>query len=426
MTARDASPHDAAARAVEWAARTSYGRLVAIVASRTRDIAAAEDALGDAFAAALAQWPTSGVPDNPDAWLVATARRRLADGRRRVAVRERAADAIRYAAEAVENVHPDSSGGLPDRRVDLLFACAHPAIDATLHTPLMLQAVLGLDAAVVARAFLASPAAMAQRLVRAKAKLRDAGVRFAVPEPEERASRVAAVLEAVYAAFGTAWSALDGADEHVDLAEEAIWLGRVLAAALPDDPEALGLLALMLYCHARRGARHDASGAYVPLDRQRAADWDAGMIAEAESLLMRAASLLRPGRFQTEAAIQSAHLAPAYGRPIDWHAIVALYDALLGFAPTVAAQVARVAAVGAAHGADAGLAAADRLDGAAVATYQPWWALRAHLLAARGHVPAAREAYARAAGLTEGEAARAFLLDRMRALPADSSGGPAH
>lgn len=415
---------DAAVRAVEQAARQSYGRLVAILASRTGDVAAAEDALGDAFAAALAAWPADGVPSRPDAWLVAAARRRLLDGRRRARVRDAAQSVLAYEADAamldaVSTADPDA---LPDRRLGLLFACTHPAIDITVRTPLMLQVVLGFDAAQTAAAFLTAPAAMAQRLVRAKRKLRDAGVPFEVPGGDALATRLGAVLEAIYGAFGAGWDAIAGGDAtRADLADEAIWLGRMVVHALPDEPEARALLALMLYCHARRDARCDAHGAYVPLDEQDASRWDAPMIGEAERLLSEAARAARPGRFQLEAALQSAHIAPAYGRPRDWRAIVALYDALSTHAPTAGVLVGRAAAHGEALGANAGLEALDAIaDGLAEGAhpYQPWWALRAHLLASVGRVDDAREAYGRAAGLTAQAAVRAFLLGRRDALQA--------
>lgn len=416
MTSNDAAAH----RAVELAVRTSYGRLVAVLSARSRDVAAAEDALSDALAAALAQWPHEGVPSNPEGWLVAAGHRRLSDARRRSAVRDAAADQIAYAATLVssdQHACGTEPSVFPDRRLDLLFACAHPAVDVTVRTPLMLQVVLGLDAAVIASAFLTPPATMAQRLVRAKRKLRDAGIPFDLPPSDALASRLGAVLDAIYAAFGAGWDAVTGSDAAATaLADEAIWLGRLVAEAMPDQPEARGLLALMLYCDARRDARRDAAGKYVPLAAQDPGTWSMEKIGEAEHTLAVAARLRSPGRYQIEAAIQSAHLAPAFGCAADPIAIAGLYDALIAFAPTVGAFVNRAAAVAEASGADAGLAACDALPANAVRSYQPWWALRAHLLARLGRPVEAHDAYERAAGLSQAPAVRAFLLAQRDAL----------
>ena len=400
-----------AAAAAELAARGSYGRLLAYLAARWRDLARAEDALGDALLAALETWPRTGVPDTPEAWLLTAARRRLVDGARHASVTA--------AAEADLTLMLDERGdraphpALPDERLALLFACAHPAIDETARTPLMLQTVLGLDAVRIASAFLVAPATMSQRLVRVKAKIRDAGIRFEVPEPRDLAARLDSVLEAIYAAFGSGWEDVAGADpRRRGLAEEAIWLGRLVVRLLPDAPEARGLLALMLHCEARRPARRDAAGAYVPLTEQDVTRWSLPLIAEAETLLSAAARANAPGRFQLEAAIQSAHAQRALNGKTDWEAIALLYAGLLRCAPTIGARVAYAAALAEARGADAGLAALDTIPADAVAAYQPYWALGGHLLKVLGRNAQAREAYDRAIGLSEDAAVREFLLAR--------------
>lgn len=396
-------------RAAELAARTSYGRLLAYVAARSRDVAAAEDALGEAFAAALESWPLTGVPVNPDAWLLVAARRRPVDAGRRHGVAAAAAPTLMLFAGPAA---PDSPGELtfPDERLKLLFVCAHPAIDASARTPLMLQAVLGLDAARIASAFLVAPAAMSQRLVRAKAKIRDAGIAFEVPTADALPGRLDSVLDAIYAAYGSGWDDVAGADpRRQGLAEEAIWLGRLVVGLLPDEPEAAGLLALMLHCEARRAARRDAAGAYVPLTRQDVSRWSRPMIAEAERTLLGASRLHRPGRMQLEAAIQSVHAQRAVTGRTDWEAIALLYAGLLGIAPTIGARVASAAALAAARGAAAGLAALETIRRETVTSYQPYWALRAHLLAGLGRQDDARAAYATAIGLSEDPSVRAFL-----------------
>ncbi len=399
--------------AVRRAAQDSYGRLVAILSTRTRDLALAEDALSDALLSALVQWADDGVPDNPEGWLLAVAQRRLMDRARRDDVRVRAEPELAYAAQLLQKVERDDA--LPDRRAELLFACADPAIDPSVHTPLMLQVVLGLDASVIANAYLTAPAAMAQRLVRAKRKIRDAGIAFRIPEPTERPERLHAVLEALYAAFGVAWHWIDGTGPggphgRRDLRDEAIHLAGILADALPNEPEALGLQSLFLYCRARDHSRRDSQGRYVPLSSQRADDWDTTQVREAEQLLRAAATLARPGRFQLEAAIQSAHLAEHFKGTSDLEAITRLYDALIALAPTVAAYVNRAAAYARTSGAARALAEADAIPQASVDAYQPWWALRAHLLEQLGRRDEASIARQRAIGLTEDPAVRAYLL----------------
>ena len=399
-----------AGQAAELAARASYGRLLAYLAARWRDVARAEDALGDALLAALETWPRTGVPDNPVAWLLTAARRRLVDGARHAGVAAAAEADLKVMLDERADASP---AAFPDERLALLFVCAHPAIDEAARTPLMLQTVLGLDAARIASAFLVAPATMSQRLVRVKAKIREAGIRFEIPAPGELTARLDAVLETIYAAYGSGWEDVAGADpRRHGLAEEAIWLGRLVARLRPDEPEAQGLLALMLHCEARRAARRDAAGAYVPLGFQDLRRWSRPMIEEAEEVLAGAARLKAAGRFQLEAAIQSVHAQRVRTGETDWEAVTLLYEGLLRHAPTIGARVAHAAALGEARDAEAGLAALDAIPPDEVATYQPYWALRGHVLTALGRAAEAGEAYDRAIGLSEDPAVRAFLLGR--------------
>ncbi len=395
-----------ARQAAEGVARASYGRLVALLASRSRDIAAAEDALAEAFRTALEVWPRRGVPARPDAWLLTVARRSLGHVHRHGRVREAASGTLALLHEEMQEREPDR---IPDGRLKLLFVCAHPAIEPSVRTPLMLQTVLGLEAERIAGAFLASPAAMSQRLVRAKAKIRDAGIRFVEPDPDDLPARLEAVLSAVYAAYGTAWDATPGAAEGGGLGAEAIYLGRVLAGLMPGEPEVLGLLALMLYCEARTKARRDADGAFVPLDRQDHTLWSRDLVIEAEGLLTAASRIGRFGRFQTEAAIQSVHVQRPFTGRTNTRALVMLHDLLAEQAPSIGAHVSRAAVHGEAFGAQAGLTLLDALEPARIETYQPYWAVRAHLLRRAGREAEAGPAFTRAMGLTEDPAVRAHL-----------------
>lgn len=402
----------AAARAAEVAARVSYGRLLALLAARSRDIAASEDALAEAFVAALRTWPAGGVPDNPDAWLLTAARNQLRNAARHRLVAEASAVDL---ALLQDDTAPDPHE-LPDDRLKLLFVCAHPAIDEAVRTPLMLQTVLGLDAVQIGAAFLVAPATMGQRLVRAKAKIKDAGMRFELPNAEDMPERVSDVLNAIYAAYGTSWDAVAGADTgSLDLAEEALFLGRLLVALLPGQPEARGLLALMLYCESRRAARRDADGRFVPLKRQDASRWSREMIVEAESQLTIASRAGVFGRFQCEAAIQSVHAQrPITGQPRH-EALATLYGLLATHCPSVGVLVAQAAARVEAGEPDEALQVLRRLDATEVGGHQPYWVTLAAALDAAGDRPAARRALQTAIGLTEDAAVRAYLATSLDA-----------
>jgi predicted RNA polymerase sigma factor len=397
-------------------ARRNYGKLVALLAVRTRNVAAAEDALSDAFAAALEDWPRNGCPSNPEAWLLTVARRKAVDGARRQAHRRDAAPHLLLMAEELEAAASDSE--IPDQRLALMFACAHPAIDAGIRAPLILQVVLGFDAATIASAFLMSPAAMGQRLVRAKNKILEARIPFRIPDRAELRDRLDTVLDAIYAAFAEGWIDPAGTDiARRDLADEAIYLGRLVAELLPVEPEALGLLALMLHAEARRRARRDEHGDYVPLAEQDPARWDSQMIDEAEAILLRASALGSIGRYQLEGALQSAHVSRRRTGHANWASVVHLYDALLALSGSPVVAINRALAIAEIHGAGAALEAMQAIaDDARLTEYQPYWAARAELLAKTGAHAAARDAYEIAIGLERDPAVRNFLRRRQSTL----------
>ncbi len=414
---------DAAARAEELA-RVAYGRLLAILASNDGDIESAEDCLADAFAQALHTWPQSGIPDNPEAWLLTVARNRRSDLRRSAA--HRLSDSLDDVASdashdsALSTMHDLDPDAIPDRRLALLFVCAHPAIDPAARTPLMLQTVLGFEAGQIARAFVIPESAMAQRLVRAKRRIRDARIPFAIPERSQMTARLTPVLEAIYGAYAIDFPLVAGTELRESLAGESLYLASTLAELLPDEPEALGLAALISLSLARRAA-YETGDEFVPLDEQDTSRWGAELIAIGEQYLHRARALERIGRFQIEAAIQSVHCARAISGVTDWRALRTLYAALVTIAPTLGARVAHAATVGRVDGALAGLAMLDAISDQAVQRFQPAWATRAHLLAEAGRAPEAGEAYARAISLTTDAALRVYLDRRLRGLTAGSS-----
>src|SRR5215469_5503325 len=401
-------------RVAHMVARRSYGKLVALLSARTRDLSAAEDALSEAFAAALKSWPLTGIPDNPEGWLLVAAKRKIIDAQRAEKRTRAASDTIALLAEEMSQIELSE---IPDHRLALMFACAHPAIDGNLHAPLMLQTVLGFDAATIASAFLISPTAMSQRLVRAKTRIRESGIPFRVPERTDLKERLPNVLEAIYAAYAEGWADPAGTDAaQRELAAEAIWLGRLVVMLLPQEPEALGLLSLMLHCEARRGARRNEMGDFIPLSEQNTRLWDGSMIVEAEKLLFLASEEQELGRFQLEAAIQSAYAARRVSGKVDFAAVVKLYDALFELTGSFVVAVNRAVAISEVNGADEGLAALDIANSASMSQYQPYWSARAHLLARAGRPELARAAYDHAIGLAIDPAIRSFLQKRRSRL----------
>jgi predicted RNA polymerase sigma factor len=396
-------------RTIERVARESYGRLVAYLSVQTHDLASAEDALSNALVSALDHWPKDGVPQNPEAWLLTAACRSLIDVIRHQRVVQASEPTVKLLRDDVMETVMEAE--FPDERLKLLFVCAHPAIDPAMHTPLMLQTVLGLDAARIAQAFLIAPKTMGQRLFRAKTKIRSGGIPFEIPQQRDLPERLDAVLEAIYAAFGIGWDDMAGANQRGrDLAEEAMWLARVLLQLMPGEAEIQGLLALMLHCEARRPARRRPDGRYIPLSEQDPKRWSVPLIEEAERHLSEAFTQGRAGRFQLEAAIQSVHAERARTGRTDWAAIALFYKRLIRISPALGTQAGYAAAVAEAKGPEAGLAILDSIDRDAVADYQPYWAVRAHLLQRLGKTREAADAYDRAIGLAEDPAVREFLL----------------
>ncbi len=401
----------------EDVARRSYGKLVAFLAVRTRDVASAEDALSEAFVAALADWAKNGCPDNPEAWLLTVARRKTIDRFRGTRRQELAVEGLKAVSEGLDAAQNQAM--IPDQRLALMFACAHPSIEAGVRAPLILQTVLGFDAKAIASAFLVSPAAMAKRLVRAKEKIKVAGIPFAIPEPEELPQRLQDVLDAIYAGFAEGWTDPAGTDAaRRDLTSESLFLAKLVTELLPKNAEALGLLALMLHAEARRGARRTREGEFVPLAEQDPELWDEKLIERAESVLFQASRLHAPGRYQLEAALQSAHVHRSREGHWNWPEIVQLYDALLEITSSPVVALNRGLAVAEVEGAEAGLKLIEKLRAdERLKDYQPYWAARAELLARTKTFGEAREAYEIAIGLERDPAIRRFLQKRQSALP---------
>ena len=403
-----------AVRAIERIARLSYGRLVARLAARTGSLADAEDALSDALTRALEVWPRDGVPDIPEAWLIKAARNRATDHHRQRRLPETyQIELTRMVEERAETPAPTT-----DPRLSLMFICAHPAIDRGLRAPLMLQAVLGLDAKRMAGVFLLPPGTLGQRLTRVKAKIESAKIRFELPEGRDFDERMSDVLNAIYAAYAVGYNGIPAGDpKAADLAEEAIWLASLVAAEYPNTAEAHGLFALMLFSEARRQARTDPdTGALIPLEFQDAALWDGAYLADAERALANAARNASLERYQLEASIQAVHAARRRTGTTDWAELKLLYAGLVAIAPTIGARTGQAAVLAETDGPRTALEALDAIDSARIGTYQPWWATRAHVMERIGDIKAAIEAFDRAIGLSDDPAARTYLAARKARL----------
>ncbi len=400
----------ATSRAVEAAARESYGRLVAWLTHRCGDISLAEDAMADALESALRTWPERGVPDRPDAWLLTAARRKVIDRVRRDQTRARAADQLRRDAEEAEAF--PFRDGLPDRRLELLFLCAHPDVPANIRTPLILQTVLGLPAKRIAGAFLVPPATIGQRLVRAKRQLKESRPSMDLPGTDALRERLPHVLEAIYAAYACGWDARH--DEQLGgLSLEALWLARLVVHGFPREAEALGLLGLISFAESRRAAQRGPDGGFIPLEDQDTSKWDADLVLEGEKAVWIASKLGVPGRYQIEAAIQSVHAHRAVSGETNWGALNRMYATLVSVSPSVGAAIGHAATFGRIDRPAEGLAVLDELDESQVKGHQPYWAVRAHLLRQEGQLEAAREALRRAIGLTEDPDVRRWLMARL-------------
>jgi RNA polymerase sigma-70 factor (ECF subfamily) len=403
-------------------AHQSRGRMVAWLAWRWRDIAAAEDAVAQAFTTALARWPTDGVPQSPEAWLLTAARRHLTmEARHRKIADDPAVTRVLERSDEVV-----SAARIPDERLRLMFVCAHPAIEAPVRSALMLQVVQGLPVARIARSYLLPPDTLQKRLTRAKSKIRDARIRFEAPEPDEIGERLDAVLEAIYGIYTLAWNVeVDDGNAAVqappdqpahapsndeELVGEAQYLAELVAGQVPDNAEARGLAALLNFDAARERARIDNEGRFVPLDRQRVDLWDERLLARADAHLAAAARLGTTGAFQLEAAIQGAHVSRRVTGHTPWGDIVYLYERLLVIAPTVGARIGHaVATARYLDDASGGLELLDAIDAGLVAAHQPWWVARAAMLLQAGQTSPALRALEHALQLTHAPALRQHL-----------------